>query len=142
MKTDKKETVFLLLWFLGFVSVYVLFRPIKGDQFFHFPFVYGYLLSSILLVWSFYLISNPFKAAFAAKVTTAAVFTAVMFAAGSYLYNGRGQIIRNAAEYNYPLILKTVLDETNQEELDLAVYFARAGKNPEIVEYLKQKGAK
>jgi hypothetical protein len=139
---NRKESIGLLLWIFGFVAVYVLFFPIKGDQFFHFIPVYCYFAASLILIWTWYLIGKTMSAAFAIKAAKLVLITAVGFPVGSYYYNGRMHFIRNAAEFNHPAVLNLFLDESNQAELDMALYYAKAGKNAEIVEALQAKGAK
>ena len=85
---------------------------------------------------------KPNSATLAMTITKLVLVLAILYPIGSYFYNGRMSFIRNAAENDYPLVLNMFLDESNQEELDLALYFAKVGKNPQIVEELKAKGAK
>ena len=142
VEMEKKEIVTALLWFLGFILVYILFLPIKGDQFYHFFPVYGYLIATILLFWALYLISKPFRFNFALRMTVLILVMALIFPIASYYYNGRQKLICNAAKHNYQFILNALLDTSNQEEMSTALFCAKEGNNLIVAEDLKAKGAK
>ena len=138
---ERIETRRLIVWFCGFLSVCFLFFPIKGDLFSVFLPVYFYFAATLVLSWVRYLTSSHISSSFIRKLSLTIVLTATLFPAWIYFYNGRGRLICNAAEYNYPSVLNVLLDTSNKEELKMALERAQVGENWEIVNDLLAKGA-
>ena len=138
-KTFKK---YLGLWCLGLIFVYIIFFPIKLDIFSHYLPIYAYLIISLFLLWFIGLFLHKVNKAFVFKSTILILTICIVFPIGSYFINGKASFIKNSAQYNYPTVLRIVLYDTNQEELNLALFWAKEGNNTEIIKDLEKRGVK
>ena len=139
LETGKRENTIMLIWIGIYIFVYIIFLPIKGDQFSHIPIVYGYMISTLLLVFGLKFLSQNIGSRLTVKMSALIISFAVLFPVASYLYNGKGHLICNSAEYNYTTVLFLLLDTSNREEVETAIDCAKFGKNQHIVESLINK---
>jgi len=128
----------ITVWVLLFITVYLLFRPIKGDPFSHYVPVYSFVLLSFVLIGGAYAFFGTVIRTFVFRMSITVICVAILLPVASYIYHGRVYFVRNAAQYGYDRVLWITLDDSNVEEIDFAIEAASYGGNDELIDKLKE----
>jgi hypothetical protein len=135
------EILVVSLFLAGLTVVSLGFYPIIGDDIFqiYMPFyVYAgcWLLGSV--VW---LVLSPSK--FVSSLFVLIALCCFALPLWTFVRFDGDRLRYNAARFNHPLALKTLLalSETKQTQLDQALADSTLGSNPAIVRYLLARGA-
>jgi hypothetical protein len=135
----QRGPLFLMAVWIGlFITVYLLYRPIKGDPFSHYAPVYSFVFLSFVLIWCAYAFFGIVIRTFVFRLSITVICVAVLLPVVSYRYNGRLYYVRNAAEFGYNQILWITLDDSNVDEIDFAMGAAIQGGNDELVDKLNE----
>lgn len=129
----KRENGILLIWIGVYFFVFFMSVPIKGDMFAQIPVVYAYMFATFLMVWFLRFFVKILTMRLALKLSVLILTFAFLYPAVSYFLNGKGTLICNAAEYNYPTVLYLLLDKSNKEEMEWATDCAGFGDNKQIL---------